>query len=252
MLMINNYNLVNIVNLNNLLYIKINCSKNYLGTSSFSSFQENMAKFGAAIQKKGAHFTPPIPKPKRQIHEESLGRAAKLWAAIEPREIHDDSLRWPLTIAKARPNQRDVGPALGELLKKISKTPQEGARKKRPTNYYLLFVGAVYGAGERWRWKGANQSASCLSRQQSPWLFPSGDRFALGATKKMKPCHQTLIQRMLMILSQSSDIDYHIHTVSNFHFYLVSQLLSNFLEDFKMKEIYYTTISIYKYIYIYI
>eukprot|EP00796_Vickermania_ingenoplastis_P009359 gene9358-biopygen6663 len=69
-----------------------------------SSFQEKMATFGAAMQQKGAHFTPLI--------LESTG------------EIHEESLRWLRAIAEARP--RHFGPALGDLVAKIVQTPHKG------------------------------------------------------------------------------------------------------------------------------
>eukprot|EP00796_Vickermania_ingenoplastis_P000732 gene732-biopygen576 len=83
-----------------------------------AAFEEKMAKFGAAMERQGVHFTPLI--------IESTGK------------IHDDSLQWLRAIAQARPDPRDVGPALDDLMTKIAQTLQE-------TNY-LLVRGAVDGA----------------------------------------------------------------------------------------------------------
>eukprot|EP00796_Vickermania_ingenoplastis_P003802 gene3801-biopygen2659 len=82
------------------------------------SFQEKMAKFGAAMQQKGVHFTPLI--------LESTGR------------IREESLRWLRAIAETRPNPRDVGPALDDLMAKFAQTLHKGN--------CLLVRGAVGGA----------------------------------------------------------------------------------------------------------
>eukprot|EP00796_Vickermania_ingenoplastis_P004977 gene4977-biopygen9981 len=78
-----------------------------------AAFDEKMRKYGATMERQGVLFTPLI--------LEATGR------------IHDESRRWLRAIAQARPDQRDCGTALDDLMTKIAQTLHE-------TNYRLVRV----------------------------------------------------------------------------------------------------------------